>query len=347
MQKREEEMHLKKTLRAITAAVASLMALGAPAAAQSVEDFYRGKQVKFIISSATGGDYDQWSRLIARYLGKYIPGNPTIIPQNMPGGGQIIATNHLFTAAAQDGTVIGMIGRNLPNHALTKKEGVRFDPVKFNWLGSPELTNRVCVAIEGAPVQKAQDLMQHELLVGGAGAGTAVSNTPVLLSRLIGMKFKLVEGYGNSQAVLLAMERGEVQGICQSLSSLRGSRPEWFQSGKLKVLFNTERQPVPGLNAPSVFDFVKNEDQRRVLALYTSSVELGRPIVAPPGVPKERVDALRKALADTLKDPVLLDEARKQGMEMTFVPGPELEKLVIDLMSTPADIVEKMRELTK
>ena len=329
------------------AAVVGLSVLSAPALAQSVEEFYRGKQVRFIISSATGGDYDQWSRLIARYLGKYIPGNPAIVPQNMPGGGQIIATNHLFNIADKDGSVIGMIGRNLPNDALIKKEGVRFDPVKFNWLGSPELTNRVCVAIEGAPVQKVQDLFQHELLVGGAGAGTAVSNTPVLLARLLGMKFKLVEGYGNSQAVLLAMERGEVQGICQSLSSLRGSRPDWFQSGKLKVLFNTERNPVPGLNAPSVFEFVKNEEQRRVLALYTSSVELGRPIVAPPGVPKERVEALRKALGDTLKDPDLLEEAKRQGMEMTFVSGQELDKLITDLMNTPPDIVEKMRELTK
>ena len=329
------------------AALVGLSVLSAPALGQSVEEFYRGKQVRFIISSATGGDYDQWSRLIARYLGKYIPGNPAIVPQNMPGGGQIIATNHLFNIADKDGSVIGMIGRNLPNDALIKKEGVRFDPVKFNWLGSPELTNRVCVAFEGAPVQKAQDLFQHELLVGGAGAGTAVSNTPVLLARLLGMKFKLVEGYGNSQAVLLAMERGEVQGICQSLSSLRGSRPDWFQSGKLKVLFNTERSPVPDLNAPSVFEYVKNEEQRRVLALYTSSVELGRPIVAPPGVPKDRVEALRKALGDTLKDPDLLEEAKKQGMEMTYVSGQELEKLITDLMNTPPDIVEKMRELTK
>ena len=340
-------MHLRITLKAAVAAAPMLAAFWAPVAANPVEEFYRGKQVRFIISSATGGDYDQWSRLIARYLGKYIPGNPTIIPQNMPGGGQIIATNHLFNAAAQDGTVIGMIGRNLPNDALVKKEGVRFDPLKFSWLGSPELTNRVCAAIAGASVQKAQDLFQHELLVGGAGAGTAVSNTPILLSRLLGMKFKLVEGYGNSQAILLAMERGEVQGICQSLSSLRGSRPEWFESGKLKVLFNTERQPVANLNAPSVFEFVKSEDQRQILALYTSSVEFGRPIVAPPNVPKERVEALRQALADTLKDAELLDEAKKQGMEMTYVSGQELEKLITDLMSTPEAIVEKMREMTK
>jgi tripartite-type tricarboxylate transporter receptor subunit TctC len=265
----------------------------------------------------------------------------------MPGGGQITATNHLFNAAPQDGSVIGMIGRNLPNDALLKKDGVRFDPVKFNWLGSPELTNRVCVAFEGAPTQKAQDLFQRDLLVGGAGAGTAVSTTPTLLARLLGMKFKLVEGYGSSQAVLLAMERGEVQGICQSLSSLRSSRPDWFESGKLKVLFNTERHPVAGLNAPSVFDFVKTDEQRKVLSLYTSSVELGRPIVAPPGVPKERVQALRKALGDTLKDPDLLEEAKKQGMEMTYVSGPEIETLIADLMSTPPDIVDKMRELTQ
>ena len=334
-------------LKAITAALPVLVAFSASAPAQSVEEFYRGKQVRFIISSATGGDYDQWSRLIAKFLGKHIPGNPTIIPQNMPGGGQIIATNHLFNAAAQDGSVIGMIGRNLPNDALIKKEGVRFDPVKFNWLGSPELTNRVCAVLDTAPVKNAQDLMQKEVLVGGAGAGTAVSNTPVLLSRLLGMKFKLIEGYGNSQAILLAMERGEVQGICQSYSSLRSSRPDWFASGKLKVLFNTERQPIPGLNAPSVFDFVKSDEHRKVLSLYTSSVELGRPIVAPPGVPKDRVEALRKALADTLKDPELLEEAKKQGLEMTYVSGKELESLVADLMSTPTEIVDTMRELTK
>jgi hypothetical protein len=185
------------------------------------------------------------------------------------------------------------------------------------------------------------------VLVGGAGAGTAVSNTPVLLQRLLGMKFKLVEGYGSSGAVLLVIERGEVQGICQSLSQLRGSKPDWFVSGKFKVLFNTERTPVPGLNAPSVFEFVKNEDQRKVLALYASSVELGRPILAPPDVPKERVEALRKALADTLSDPQLLEESNKRGMEMTYVSGPDIEKFIADLMSTPPEIVDRMRQLTE
>ncbi len=332
------------TLKVIVAALSVVTATGIPATA---EDFYRDKQIKFIVSAASGGDYDQWARLIARFLNKYIPGNPTIVPQNMPGAGGIIAANFLYNTAPQDGTVIGMIGRNLPNEALMKGDGVRFDPMKFNWLGSPELTNRVCAAVGDTKVKNAQDLFQNELLVGGAGAGTAISTTPVLLQRLLGMKFKLVEGYGSGTAVSLAIERGEVHGICQTLSQLRSHKPEWFASGKIKILFNTERQPVEGLNAPSVFDFVKDEDQRKVLSLYTSSVELGRPIVAPPNVPKERVEILRKALADTLKDPELLDEANKRNMEIAYVSGPELEKLLADLMTTSPEIVERMRELTK
>jgi tripartite-type tricarboxylate transporter receptor subunit TctC len=265
----------------------------------------------------------------------------------MPGAGQLIAANYLYNSAPKDGSVIGMIGRNLPNDALLKKEGVRFDPTKFNWLGSPELTNRVCVARQGAPVQRAEELFQKELLVAGAGAGTAVSTTPVLLSSVLGMKFKLVEGYNGSQAGLLAMERGEVDGICQSLTSLQSSRPGWIESGKMKVLFNTERHPVPGLNAPSVFEFAKTEEQRQVLTLYSSSVEIGRPIVAPPDVPAERVEALRKALADTLKDPAFIEEAKTNQLEIAYVSGPDLEKLIRDLMATPQSLVERMRDAVK
>lgn len=338
---------MRTAIKTVGAALSWLIALSAGVSADPVEDFYRSKQIRFIISTAVGGDYDQWSRLIIRHLGKKIPGNPSFVPQNMPGGGQLTAANYLFSQAPKDGSVIGMIGRNLPNDALLRKEGVRFDPTKFTWLGSPELTNRVCTAMEGAPVQTAQDLFQRELLVGGAGAGTAVSTTPALLSSLLGMKFKLIEGYNGSQAVLLAMERGEVQGICQTLTSLRSNRPGWIESGKLKVLFNTERNRVPGLNAPSAFEFAQTEEQRQVLGLYSSSVEIGRPIVAPPGIPPDRAEALRKALAETLQDPALLDEAKKDGLEITFVSGPELENVVSQVMSTPAHVVDRMRDMVK
>lgn len=331
----------------LTAACLRAAAEPVPDKADPVADFYRGKQVRFIISTAVGGDYDQWSRLIVRFLGQHVPGHPQFIPQNMPGGGQLTATNYLFNVAPSDGSVIGMIGRNLPNDALIKKPGVRFDPMKFEWLGSPELPHRVCTAMKGAPVQTAADLFHHELLMGGAGAGTAVSTMPTLLANLLGLKFRLVEGYGSSQAVLLAMERGEVQGICQTLTSLRSSRPEWIETGKLKVLFNTERNRVPGLDAPSVFEFARTEEQRKVLGLYASSVEIGRPIVAPPGVPQDRIAALRKALGQTLADPALREEAGKAKLDINFVPGTELAQFVAELMATPADVVEKMKILSK
>lgn len=191
---------MKRAMRSAIAALAILLPVQGDAAAQSVAEFYRGKTIKMVITTAAGGEYDLWARLVIRHMGKHLPGNPHFIPVNMPGAGGITAANHLFNIAERDGTVIGMIGRNLPYQALLQQKGILFDPLKFNWLGSPELTNRVCVAIEGAPVQKAGDLFERELLVGGAGAGTAVSTTPMLLSKVMGMKFKLVEGYGTTRS---------------------------------------------------------------------------------------------------------------------------------------------------
>lgn len=334
-------------VRLVVVAAAGVPMAAQPAAAESVEEFYRGKQIRMLISTQVGGDYDTWARLVVRYMARYMPGNPTFVPQNMPGGGGIIAANHLFHQAPRDGTVIGMIGRNLPFQALVREENIKFDPVKFNYVGSPELTSRVCTVMEGAAVQKAEDLFDKELLVGGAGAGTAVTTTPTLLSKLLGMKFKVVEGYGSSTNIVLAMERGEVQGICQTISSLRNTRPEWFASGKLKVLFNTERNPIHDVNAPSVFSFAKTEEQRRILGLYSSSVELGRPIVTPPEVPDDRLAALRKAFVEAMADPELKAEAAKQSLEVGVVKGEELAELVKDLMSTPEETVGKMKALTK
>jgi tripartite-type tricarboxylate transporter receptor subunit TctC len=319
----------------------------AQARAETAEDFYRGKQVKVIVSFDTGTDYDQWARLIIRHLGKHLDGHPSFVVQNMGAAGGILATNHLFNVAAADGTIIGMIGRNLPYFALVQEANARYDPVKFNWIGSPELTNRVCTAYERSSVRKAEDLFERELLTGGAGAASAVSTTPVLLSNLLGMKFKLIEGYPAPGQVLLAMERGEVEGLCQTVTSIRGVRPGWIESGKLKILFNMERTPLPNSASPSVFSFAKTEEQRRIIALYSSSIELGRPIVAPPGVPSERVAALRRAFQATMNDPALRAEAEKQKLEVNVVSGEQVTTLVTDLMTTPPEIIKRMQEMLK
>ena len=326
---------------------ATLLPLMQQARAETPEDFYRGKQVRVIVSFDAGTDYDQWARLIARHLGRHLDGHPSFVVQNMGAAGGILATNHLFNVAPPDGTVIGMIGRNLPYFALVQEANARYDPVRFNWIGSPELTNRVCTAYERSAVRKAEDLFERELLTGGAGAASAVSTTPVLLSKLLGMKFKLIEGYPAPGQVLLAMERGEVEGLCQTVTAIRGVRPGWIESGKLKVLFNMERTPLPNSNAPSIFSFAKTEEQRRIIGLYASSIELGRPIVAPPGVPTDRVAALRRAFVATMNDPALREEAEKQKLEINMVPGEQVSTLVNDLMATSPEIIKRMQEMLK
>src|SRR3954469_21988533 len=325
-------------------AAATLLPAVQRAGAETAEEFYRGKQIKFIVSFDTGTDYDQWTRLIVRHLGKHLDGRPGFVVQNMGAAGGILATNHLSNVAAADGTVIGIIGRNLPYFALVQEANARYDPVKFNWIGSPELTNRVCTAYERSAVRKAQDLFERELVTGGAGAASAVSTTPVLLSKLLGMKFKLIEGYPAPGPVLLAMERGEVEGLCQTVTSIRGVRPGWIETGRLRILFNMERTPLPNSNAPSIFSFAKTEEQRRIIALYSSSIELGRPIVAPPGVPAERVAALRRAFQATMSDPALMAEAEKQKLDVNLVTGEQVAALVADLMSTPPEIIKRMQE---
>jgi tripartite-type tricarboxylate transporter receptor subunit TctC len=338
---------MKMRLSIVLAAAAALLPGVQQIHAESAEDFYRGKQVKVIVSFDTGTDYDQWTRLIIRHFGKHLDGHPSFVVQNMGAAGGILATNHLFNVAPADGTVIGMIGRNLPYFALIQEANARYDPVKFNWIGSPELTNRVCTAYERSAVTKAEDLFERELLTGGAGAGSAVSTTPVLLSKLLGMKFKLIEGYPAPGQVLLAMERGEVEALCQTVTSIRNVRPGWIESGKLRVLFNMERTPLPNSKAPSIFSFAKTEDQRRIIGLYSSSIELGRPLVAPPGVSADRVEALRRAFQGTMADPDFRAEAEKQKLEVNVVSGEQVSALVNDLMTTPPEIIKRMQEMLK
>lgn len=331
--------------RVLTLALA-LPVLPLSAAAQD-DDFYRGRQMKAIVSTTAGGDYDSWMRLITRHWVKHIPGEPTFVVQNMPGAGGIIAANSFYHTAPRDGSTVAMIGRNLPFKALMKEESIRFDPLKFNWIGSPELTSRVCVAMDDAPVKSAEDLFETELIVGGAGAGTAVTTTPTLLASLLGMKFRVVEGYGSASKVQLAMERGEVKGICQTVSSLRAFRPGWLESGKMRVLFNMERTPLAEYKAPSILKFAKTPEQRQVLSIYSSSVELGRPVIAPPETPPARVALLRKSFESTLSDPAFREEAGKLKLEISLVRGEELKELVEELMVTPPEILRRVSELTQ
>ena len=327
---------MKATIAALTLATGVALAPSL-LKADPIEDFYKGRQMKAIVGNPPGGDYDNWVRLLVRHWGRFIPGKPNFIVQNMPGAGQIIATNFIANSAEKEGSVVGLTERALPYLSLMGDQNIRFDPRKINWIGSSE----------HAPAKTAEDLFTIETLMGGAGAGTSVTNTPILLNKLLGMKFKLVEGYGSAENVVLAMERNELHGLCQTVAGIRNSKPGWIEGGKLKVLFTMEHDAVAGLNVPTIYQFTKTEEQREIISLYDSSLELGRPIIAPPGVPAERVEALRRSFDAMMVDPEFLEDAKRLRYEITPRKGEKLQQVVEELMNTPKRIIDRTVELTK
>jgi tripartite-type tricarboxylate transporter receptor subunit TctC len=313
---------------------------------QSVEDFYRGRQVRVISTGGAMTDYDMYARMITTLMTKYMPGNPTFVVQSMTGGGGIVGTNYLYNVAAQDGSVLGMVARNMPQVALVGDPNIKFDPAKFQWLGSPEISHGICAVVTGAKVQKFEDLLQHEMLVGGTGAGSTGSQTATFLNRLLGTKFRLVEGYKTVPDVSLAMIKGEVEAVCQSLIGLKGGNLQgWIEGGKLKVLFNVEEKRIPGLDAPSIFEFAKTDEQKELLRLFASAGEIGRPMLIPPNVPADRVRALREAFNKAVNDPEFLEQAKKLNLDITLVKGEEIQKIVERTMNTPKDLVAKFERM--
>jgi tripartite-type tricarboxylate transporter receptor subunit TctC len=279
--------------------------------------------------------------MLSRHMPKHVPGNPAFVPKNMPGGGHIRAAGYSFNVAPKDGSSIVTFSHNIPASFMLKNPAITFDVGKFQWLGSPDLPGRMCVVRPGAKVQKAAELFEHELVMAGAGAGGGISQTPKLVSGLLGMKMKLVEGYKGGGDGLLAVERGEVDGMCATVEGIENERGGWVAQGKLKPLFNMERKAIPELNAPSIFDFAKTEEQRQVLGFYGSTMEFGFPAAAPPGVPADRVDALRRALDAAVKDPAFLSEAARAKMKVVPVTGEELTQRMDELIATPSEIIQK------
>jgi tripartite-type tricarboxylate transporter receptor subunit TctC len=336
---------MKRSVRAISS-ILILFALAMSAEAQPVADFYRGKQIRVIVGTAPG-DYDTWARMVARHMRQYVPGNPNFVVENMPGAGSLLAANFLYNKAAQDGTVLGSVSRNIPNFAFTKKPNVFFDPLKYHWIGSPELTSRGCYARADSGVEKPEDLFQHELLVGTDGAGTSLSEMPTLLKNLLGMKFKTIDGYQGSNGVVLAMARKEVSGICQTVTAFAQSAQNMLDDGTVRLLFTTERERVAGLKVPTIFEFAKTDEQRNILAFHASSLETGRPWLAPPGVPADRVDALRRAFDATMTDQAFLDEAKQRNLEVTPRTGEQIEAVLRAVADLPEELRAKAAEMIR
>jgi len=328
-------------------ALAAGVFAAAPAAAQSAEPF-AGKTVTVIIGFGAGGGYDMWGRLVARNVGKYLPGKPTIIPQNMPGAGSYVATSHIYNAAPKDGTVFGIIARDAALGPLSGAPGARFDATKLSWLGTPTKEHNVCIANSGAAVKNIKDLKEKQLVLGDTGPGTGTRSYPKVLGDVFGFKFKIVGGFPSSADVFLAMERGEVDGICESLDSVKSRRPDWISGKKVNVLLQAGSVAHPELkDVPSVFDLARNPEERQLLEYLYAGQEIGRPFVAPPDLPADRLKILREAFDATMKDPDFVAEAKRNKLEVEPDSGEHLATLIKKIYATPKPIIDRVSDLIK
>src|SRR5262245_38510417 len=316
-----------------------LVATGAEAQtqAQSVADFYRGKTVNILIGVGVGGEYDLQARLVARHIGKHIPGNPLVVPQNMTGAGGINMANYLFTQAAKDGTYIGMLGNNFPATQAVGGAGVRFDAVKFNWLGTIAPVVETMAVLTSTGVRTVEDLRQNEIVAGASGGGAITYIYPSMMNEYLGTKFKIVTGYPGGNQINLAMERGEVQARNNTWSSWKATRPAWLRDKFITVIVQAGPR-APDLDAPSVEALARTPDERLLIELVTSGTHLGRPMATTPDVPADRLKALRDAYRATMNDPEFRTETEKAGFEVAPVLGEEMQAIVGKIMSTPKEL---------
>jgi tripartite-type tricarboxylate transporter receptor subunit TctC len=344
----EETMQRRPfALGMMTAAVLGLCV--SAAAAQSAAEFYKGKTVEVYIGYSVGGGYDVYARLLARHIGKHIPGNPTVVPKNMEGAGSLRLANWLYNVGPKDGTVFGIIGRGTGFDPLLGKKGAQFDATKYNWIGSANDEVSVCVAWHTTGITKIEQLYGKELTVGGTSASADTDQFPRVTNGILGTKFRVITGYPGGNDIGLAMERGEVQGRCGwSWSSVKSTHQNWLDEKKINLLVQLSLEKHPDLpNVPLITDLAKSDEQKQILKVIFARQVMGRPFLAPPNVPQDRVEALRKAFMDTMKDKEFLAEAEKAQLEINAVPGADIQKLVQELYRTPSAIAQKAGELVR
>src|SRR6267143_126538 len=318
------------------------------ARAQSPAEFYKGKTVEFYIGYSVGGGYDLYARTIARHIGKHIPGNPTVVPKNMEGAGSLRLANWLFRVGAKDGSVIGTIGRGTAFDPILGQQGAQFDGTKFTWIGSANNEVSVCVSWNATSgIAKFDDLLTKEMTVGGTAGSADTDQFPRIVNGVLGTKMRIVSGYPGGNDIVLAMERGEVKGRCGwSWSSVKATHHIWLDEKKMTVLAQLALEKHPDLpDVPLIIDLAKNDEQRQILKLVFARQVMGRPFLAPPGIPADRADALRQAFTATLTDPPFMADAEKSQLEVNPVEGDDLQKLVAEIYRTPPEVAKKAAQL--
>jgi tripartite-type tricarboxylate transporter receptor subunit TctC len=327
-------------------AVSVLTAI-APASAQTPAEFYRGKAVDLYVGTSVGGGYDAYARMLARHLGRYLPGNPTIVPKNMEGGGGLRLANFLYNAAPKDGTVFASFNRGTPFEPLFGNRSAQFDANKFNWIGSTSNEVSICVAWHTTGIVSHTELLTRELVVGATGPSGDTFQFPKIANAVLGTKFKIISGYPGGNDVDLAMERGEVAGRCGwSWTSVKATHQPWLDRKWINILFQMGLSKHPELpNVPLIMDLARTDEQRAIFKLMFARQVMAWPYATPPGVPRDRVAALRKAFDDTMTDKDFLADAAKGNFEIRPVAGEDIQKLLQEIYDTPAALAQKTMQL--
>jgi tripartite-type tricarboxylate transporter receptor subunit TctC len=326
-------------LAGLMAAVASTAALADP-----IADFYRGKTITILIGVGAGGEYDLQARLVGKYLSRYIPGNPTVVEQNMTGASGLKLINYLAGVAPHDGTYIGMIQNGLPALQVVGLDGVQFDAAKFNWLGAIAPVVETIAVWHTAGVTTVDGARQKEIVTGSTARGSITYTFPQMMNELFGMKLKLVTGYTGGNEINLAMERGEVEARNNTWSSWKATRPDWLRDKKISVIVQSGPR-APDLDAPLVRDLATTDEQRSMVDLVFSGCALGRPLAITPGVPADRVAALRAAFDQAVKDPEFLADAKAANFDVDPIHGVDMQKTIAHILDTPPALAAKAKHL--
>lgn len=336
-------------MRPILFSVAVITALAQLAPKASADDFYKDKTITIVISTGVGGNDDLITKGLVRHMPDHIPGHPNMIAQNMPGAGNVLATNFMYNIAPKDGTTIAVVNKAIPLHQVLDGRGVRYDAAKFNWLGSAAARNAVVLTWHTSGVSSVEDVMKKEVILGGTGPGSDIVLFPAVMNNVLGTKFKIVIGYKSLADIDLAMVRGEVESRSSSFGSILVSQPDWIKERNINILVQAGLRKEPEISAymgrdvPLLTDLASSEEQRRILKLISLPVTLGYPYLAPPGLPADRVAALRTALAETFNDKGFLADMAKARFDIVPMSGEEVTDIVLETVGAAPEIVAKAR----
>jgi tripartite-type tricarboxylate transporter receptor subunit TctC len=338
------ETSLQLLRRAGLAAIGCAAILVTEAPAQTPEEFYRGRTIDLVIGYPPGGSNDVWGRLLARHLGRHVPGKPNVVPKNVPGAGSFLAVNQIFNVLPKDGTIIGI---GAPTMALDEKlgsQGVRFKTAELNWVGRVDSLVNMVFTWKTSPVKTFADAQQREVTLSGTGAGSTVAIYPTVTNNVLGTQFKLIMGYRGSNEAMLAVERGEVEGHSTSWVALKVAHPDWVRDKSVAILVQYAlRRHAELPDVPTAVELARNDEERAILRAVMNASEVGTAFFTTPGIPADRLTALRRAFEATAGDPEFRAEVERTGLTVNPISGEDLQKLVADVSSLPPDLLEKVR----